>query len=572
VVKATRGKIEVTPIRAVNIPHSARPLFVQMTYGDQIHRSHEASASSSTSSGGSGSDGCGDEYQWITLQDSKGPIPDNASTNPSREGSYSTSSSFGIDTQNIRGAIEICIASERFRNQKELAFVEIPIFDILDAICVPDRDQLTQWFYLERNRGRSPPTNESGSAYVDDSAGETQDDFKFNGKPCICVSFKWAPETLRFSDVTTQKFHGRLHVPSLSVSMIDSKKACEILQVCVSGIDIRYSDSVELTETSVNVSWLQVDNQLPDAAYAVILSPTANRRPQPVIRMHVRRNNGLCHEHLQSFDLMILILQEIDLHLEQQTITAIWDIIESFVTEKFIRRIGAETRNMTSSNLHVGDGNGSISGHRNGDFSAYQSTPDDDKIYCDYFYIAPILIHVSFIASGSNGSSQEADGQDDKVKREWDSSYNVASGLRNIIPLDHSTPISLFLWQVGDVVLELSSSILDATIELHGMTVSNMFKTMQEVVSTLQEHYLNSTLGQVYRIVGSLDLVTNPVGLLSSLGNGVRDFFFEPAHALITNPTEISKIGGELVKGAFSLARSTADGVLGMSSWDSLAA
>lgn len=31
----------------------------------------------------------------------------------------------------------------------------------------------------------------------------------------------------------------------------------------------------------------------------------------------------------------------------------------------------------------------------------------------------------------------------------------------------------------------------------------------------------------------SLELVGNPIGLVSSLGIGVRDFFYEPAHALI---------------------------------------
>ena len=31
----------------------------------------------------------------------------------------------------------------------------------------------------------------------------------------------------------------------------------------------------------------------------------------------------------------------------------------------------------------------------------------------------------------------------------------------------------------------------------------------------------------------SLELVGNPIGLVSTLGIGVRDFFYEPAHALI---------------------------------------
>jgi vacuolar protein sorting-associated protein 13A/C len=53
--------------------------------------------------------------------------------------------------------------------------------------------------------------------------------------------------------------------------------------------------------------------------------------------------------------------------------------------------------------------------------------------------------------------------------------------------------------------------------------------------------------------MSSLELVGNPIGLVSSLGVGVRDFFYEPAHALITSPTEIGKIGRGVVKGAISV-------------------
>lgn len=536
VVRATRGKVQVTPIRALNIPPSTRPLFAQISYGDQVCRTREVVATDHNT------------YAWVIDEDNNEFV--------STRDTYSTAPSFHIDTQNIRGTIGVCVASEWFGRLREYAHVEIPIFEILDAVCAPENDQFSQWFCLETKRELSPPIKEVNSNYASDAEGDMCDGFKSNGRPCIFVSFKWVPEQLKLSDITTQKFHLRVNIPSLSVAMIDSKKVCEILQFFVSGIDVRHSDAVELTETSVNLSWLQVDNQLPDAAFPVILSPTTIRRPQPVLRMHIRRNNLLCHEHLQSFDQAILILQELDLHIEKQTIIAIWDIVESVAAEKIVRGLGAEE---TSSISQTHFTNAKMLDPDNiGDRSFYQSSLDDDKIYCDYFYIAPILIHVSFIASGS---FLGGDGGSDEIRRDSDN-FSAFSGSRNI-PLGHSSPISLFLWQVGAVVMELPSSILDATIELHGMTVDNMFKTMQEVASILQEHYLNSTLGQVYRIVGSLDLVSNPVGLLSSLGNGVRDFFFEPAHALITNPTEISKIGGELMKGAFSLARSTADGVLG---------
>jgi hypothetical protein len=76
-----------------------------------------------------------------------------------------------------------------------------------------------------------------------------------------------------------------------------------------------------------------------------------------------------------------------------------------------------------------------------------------------------------------------------------------------------------------------------------------LFMSTEELAETLQAIYFQSIVSQIYKIVGSLELVGNPVGLVSSLGFGVSAFFYEPAHAIISNPTDIEKIGraaGEL--------------------------
>ena len=49
-------------------------------------------------------------------------------------------------------------------------------------------------------------------------------------------------------------------------------------------------------------------------------------------------------------------------------------------------------------------------------------------------------------------------------------------------------------------------------------------------------NYLVEVINSVHvrtHVCRSLELVGNPIGLVSTLGIGVRDFFCEPAHALI---------------------------------------
>lgn len=38
---------------------------------------------------------------------------------------------------------------------------------------------------------------------------------------------------------------------------------------------------------------------------------------------------------------------------------------------------------------------------------------------------------------------------------------------------------------------------------------------------------------QLYKIIGSVDLIGNPLSFVGSLGTGVKDFFYEPAQGLI---------------------------------------
>lgn len=62
--------------------------------------------------------------------------------------------------------------------------------------------------------------------------------------------------------------------------------------------------------------------------------------------------------------------------------------------------------------------------------------------------------------------------------------------------------------------------------------------------------------------MGSLDLVGNPVALVSSLGTGVRDLFYAPAYAIL-NDRSIQSFTFQTILGALSMVSNTTDGTLG---------
>jgi vacuolar protein sorting-associated protein 13A/C len=62
---------------------------------------------------------------------------------------------------------------------------------------------------------------------------------------------------------------------------------------------------------------------------------------------------------------------------------------------------------------------------------------------------------------------------------------------------------------------------------------------------------------QFYKIIGSSDLLGNPVGLIDKLGTGVFEFFNEPRKGLMKGPKEF--VGG-VGKGVKSLVTNVVSG------------
>ena len=79
----------------------------------------------------------------------------------------------------------------------------------------------------------------------------------------------------------------------------------------------------------------------------------------------------------------------------------------------------------------------------------------------------------------------------------------------------------------------MSGSIEGATIKLNGMSLTHEFTQTDQLIAVIGHQYLMQLLRQLYKVIGSLELVGNPVRLVANVGTGVRDFFYEPWRGLI---------------------------------------
>jgi hypothetical protein len=113
------------------------------------------------------------------------------------------------------------------------------------------------------------------------------------------------------------------------------------------------------------------------------------------------------------------------------------------------------------------------------------------------------------------------------------------------------------------IIAAVFPSVSDAPIRLQGKVIDHVFESGGEIVSSIKNFYVNETLKQVYKIIGSLDFVGNPTILFSSFVSGVRDLVAAPTSAFLKSPTNMNQVGIAVGKGTLSLFSHSASGIFG---------
>ncbi|CAM9933519.1 unnamed protein product [Scytosiphon promiscuus] len=98
------------------------------------------------------------------------------------------------------------------------------------------------------------------------------------------------------------------------------------------------------------------------------------------------------------------------------------------------------------------------------------------------------------------------------------------------------------------------SEIENATLRLKPLVLSHIFTRPEDLVETLGAHYKGQAVRQVLFLLGSSKVLGNPLGTLSNMQAGVKDFFYEPIAGLSRSPFGFAT---GVFKGTSSLVRRT---------------
>jgi hypothetical protein len=102
------------------------------------------------------------------------------------------------------------------------------------------------------------------------------------------------------------------------------------------------------------------------------------------------------------------------------------------------------------------------------------------------------------------------------------------------------------------------ANIEGAQLSINALILEHAFGSIPDLSNRVTRHYMQQGLAQWYKILGNADFLGAPLSLVSSLGTGVYDFFYEPAQGLVSSPKDF---GEGIAKGTSSLLKKSVFGV-----------
>lgn len=99
----------------------------------------------------------------------------------------------------------------------------------------------------------------------------------------------------------------------------------------------------------------------------------------------------------------------------------------------------------------------------------------------------------------------------------------------------------------------------EAPIFLNGIVIKNCFDSVDGIKSKIIQNYKWAVLRQFYKLIGSIAILGNPIGLFKNISTGLSDMVEKPASGLVKGPLEL---GRGIAEGGYSLVAHTLGGAL----------
>ena len=149
-----------------------------------------------------------------------------------------------------------------------------------------------------------------------------------NDSPVNAESHVRRGEARSTSELSVQTYF-YADIGRISMALIDSQRAFELLSFSVSDIDMRYWTTKAKTRYALSIGWLQVDQQDDNAREPVVLAPTPMDNVGPVVQALAVKDNARSFSDVVSLDFIDVSIAEFDLTIEESILFDLFDFINS---------------------------------------------------------------------------------------------------------------------------------------------------------------------------------------------------------------------------------------------------
>eukprot|EP00727_Mastigamoeba_balamuthi_P014733 m51a1_g9886 hypothetical protein (3388) ;mRNA; f:25606-36846 len=319
----------------------------------------------------------------------------------------------------------------------------------------------------------------------------------------------------------TTTFDIDVYIEGVGISVIESRPQ-ELVYVSVDGIEMHAERTADDDKLEVVVQSMQVDNQLYNTVYPVALVMRETCEP-PFVHLSVVKAH---YEGIDYYKYFGVKVNEFSVYLEEELLVRLVNFFYSSPSsadaaggkaqqQQQQQTPGAATPSRVSvvpGEQQEGEGGGSSS-----------ERPPARMVYFEMLHINPIRALFSYQSiTGSTAKFEDAE---------------ISS------------------------VLSFTSGVLQAeyaTVRINCLMLKSAFAPRHEMMSRVARHYRLQVMSQVYRILGSFDMIGSPLSLVETLGTGVFDFFHEPVAGIVKSPQAFGK---GLAVGTLSLINNTVFGI-----------
>lgn len=397
----------------------------------------------------------------------------------------------------------------------------------------------------------------------------------------------------------------RVRLPSLGFSMVGSGLE-EIVYIHLEDIDLRMCSSSSFHTFGLKIRWAQVDNQLLDWSYPIVLYPTDLPRwsggstevssPESQGKNHLideetTRNSSTSHTTGSSKsikgkkkkdkspvedDTPFLSAASIISHGQDYGVTVVKCC--SVLVQEFAIEMGAELVARLSSFIDFD------AGGRGGNFNQHivdiedmqmpsyatnsgSSENQNDTIFFELLHLHPIKASITASVGGTTVDRLETTGFDGSLKvngsdsslahpkRKEKKNVNQKNEEEEDDDEDEMYGSQTFLFDEG-----MMGNFSETPIRMNALVLENVRVRSSSLAKLLMEHYRTQIYSRWYNLLISNNIL-NGRFLFSTLSSGVYDLFYEPYRGLVSDRPADLGIG--LAQGISSFGFKTLTGITG---------